>query len=150
LNRLSDDLTNTLTGTDIAIVLLGAGGKVRRFTPEAGGLLNLNPADVGRPIREIRANVEIEDSKRRSAGSWTAASPSKERSATGKAGGISSRSARNRTLANQIDGTILVFQDIDPIKRSLEEASLARDYAEALLETVRGSLVVLDEDFRVR
>src|SRR5207245_5430706 len=55
-----------------------------------------------------------------------------------------------RTLDNKIDGAVIVFQDIDLIKNSLEQARHARDYAQALVETVRDSLVVLDEGFRVR
>ena len=55
-----------------------------------------------------------------------------------------------RTMDNRIDGAVVAFFDIDPIKRSLELVNRARDYAEALVETVRESLIVLDENLRVR
>lgn len=37
--------------------------------------------------------------------------------------------SRYRTLDDQIDGAILLLIDIDVIKRSLEQARAARDYA---------------------
>src|SRR5262249_61507419 len=55
-----------------------------------------------------------------------------------------------RTADNRIDGAVLAFFDIDPLKRSLEQVNRSRDYAEALVETVRESLIVLDGQLRVR
>ena len=39
--------------------------------------------------------------------------------------------------------------DIDDLKRSLEEAQAARDYAQGIIATVREPLVVLNGDLRV-
>jgi len=55
-----------------------------------------------------------------------------------------------RTAENRIDGAVIAFLDIDPVKLGLEQVNRARDYAEALVETVSESLVVLDESLRVR
>src|SRR5262249_47609162 len=54
-----------------------------------------------------------------------------------------------RTTDNRIDGAVVAFLDIDPVKKSLEQASQARYYAEMLVETIRESLIVLDEKLRV-
>ena len=43
----------------------------------------------------------------------------------------------------------MALLDIDAVKRSLEEAREARDFAEAIVETVREPLLVLDAEFRV-
>jgi signal transduction histidine kinase len=51
------------------------------------------------------------------------------------------------TLDDRIDGAVLVLIDIDDIKRSLEQA---RDYAEAIVETVGQPLLVLDAALTVR
>ena len=47
LNRLNNDLANLLTGTQLAILMLGTDGRLRRFTAEAEKLFNLIPTDVG-------------------------------------------------------------------------------------------------------
>ncbi len=54
-----------------------------------------------------------------------------------------------RTIDNRIDGVVIVFFDIDALKRTLQAAEEARDYAEGLIETVREPLIVLDSDLRV-
>jgi PAS domain S-box-containing protein len=45
---------------------------------------------------------------------------------------------------------VITLQDIDPLKRGLQAAEEARDYAEGMIETVREPLVVLDSDLRVQ
>ena len=54
-----------------------------------------------------------------------------------------------RTLDQRIDGVVLALVDIDALKRSLEEVEEARDYAQAIIETLREPLLVLDGDLRV-
>lgn len=61
LTQLTTDLGNVLTGVDIPIVILSPEKTIRRFTPAAEGLLNLIPSDVGRPITNIKANVDLPD-----------------------------------------------------------------------------------------
>ena len=55
-----------------------------------------------------------------------------------------------RTEDNRIDGAVLILVDITDLKHSGEEVRRARDYAEAIVDTVREPLVVLDESFAVR
>src|SRR6266478_9116367 len=55
-----------------------------------------------------------------------------------------------RTADNRIDGAVLILVDITDLKHSGEEVRRARDYAEAIVDTVREPLVVLDESFAVR
>jgi PAS domain S-box-containing protein len=55
-----------------------------------------------------------------------------------------------RTAENRIDGAVMAFLDIDTVKRSLQELREARSFAEAIVETVRHPLLVLDANLRVR
>ena len=61
LSRANDDLLNLLHSVQIPIVMLGNEGQIRRFTPAAERLLNLIPSDVGRPIQNIRPNLDVPD-----------------------------------------------------------------------------------------
>src|SRR2546427_5651982 len=61
LSQLNNDLNNLFSGATIPIVMLGSDGRIRRFTPMAAKALNLIPADLGRPIGDIRANVDLSD-----------------------------------------------------------------------------------------
>src|SRR5690349_20562313 len=61
LAQSNDDLTNLLSSVQMAIVMLGRDLRIRRFTPAAEKLLNLIPADVGRPIADIKLNFGVDD-----------------------------------------------------------------------------------------
>jgi multiple sugar transport system ATP-binding protein len=52
-----------------------------------------------------------------------------------------------KTWDNKIEGAVLSFQDIDALKRNLEQAQL---YADAISETARHPILVLDSNLRVR
>jgi len=59
LNRTNADLNNLHTSINMAIVLLTRGLAIRRFTPLAGKLFNLLPGDVGRPLSNVRHNLDL-------------------------------------------------------------------------------------------
>jgi two-component system, chemotaxis family, CheB/CheR fusion protein len=61
LAQLNDDLTNLLGSVNIPILMLSGDWRIRRFTPQAEKLLNLLPGDVGRPIVNLRPNIDVPD-----------------------------------------------------------------------------------------
>ena len=124
--------------------------RVRRFNPSAENLLRLAPVDVGRPIGHLRGNIEtprLEDQVRRVIDSL---SPSTEEAQDNEGRWYSIGVRPYRTVDDRIAGAVITFQDIDALKRGLEASEEARQYAEALIETVREPMVVLDADLRVQ
>src|SRR5207302_2073865 len=61
LARVNNDLVNVLSGVSIPIVMVGRDLRVRRFTPLAEKLFNLIPADMGRPLSDIKPNLKVDD-----------------------------------------------------------------------------------------
>src|SRR5581483_8132407 len=53
LEAITNDLDNLLSSTNIAVVFLDTQLKVRRFTPAISDLLELLPADIGRPLAHL-------------------------------------------------------------------------------------------------
>jgi len=53
------------------------------------------------------------------------------------------------TLDNKVDGAVLVLVDITDLKQKEQTIVAAREYAEAIIETVREPLLVLDDQLRV-
>jgi two-component system, chemotaxis family, CheB/CheR fusion protein len=51
-----------------------------------------------------------------------------------------------KTWDNKIDGAVVSFQDVDSLKRSLDQT---RQYADALIENAREPMLILDEVLRV-
>src|ERR1019366_8333040 len=149
LVQLADDLSNLLVGVNIPIAILDAGLRIRRFTPMAEKTLNLIPADVGRPFGHIATNLVVTN--------WDQLFSevldqlhTVEREVQDRQGHwYALRMRPYKTADNRIDGVLIALLDIDPAKRSLEQAREARDYAEAIVETIREPLLVLDGEMRV-
>jgi two-component system CheB/CheR fusion protein len=59
ISIINNDLTNLLSSIDLAVVMLGSDGTIRRFTPTAQKTLGLIAADVGRPFLNINPAVQI-------------------------------------------------------------------------------------------
>lgn len=53
LDRANSDLTNLIGSSDVATVFLDSGLRIQRFTPSVAKVLNLRPADLGRPIDDL-------------------------------------------------------------------------------------------------
>ncbi len=57
LTDATDDISNLLESTGVATMFVDLDLRIRRFTPEAGAVLNVIPADVGRPIHHLASNL---------------------------------------------------------------------------------------------
>ncbi|MGI8432093.1 MAG: CheR family methyltransferase [Chthoniobacterales bacterium] len=149
LSRLNADLNNLQVSLHTAILLLGRDLTIRRFTQPAEKIFNLLPTDVGRSFGGIRHNLDLpglelllaevvdtvnlrEQEVRDKDGHWYAL-----------------RARPYLTFDNKVDGVVLVLSDIDVLKRSEQEITLARDYAEATLRTTPVPFLVLRADLRV-
>ncbi|HEX3720756.1 MAG TPA: chemotaxis protein CheB [Verrucomicrobiae bacterium] len=149
LSRVNSDLANLHNSINTAIILLGRNLIIRHFTAPAKKIFNLVAADVGRPLGDIRHGLDFPDVEGLVAETIDTVSV-REREVRSKEGlWFLLRVTPYMTLDNKIDGAVLVLWDIDPLKRSEQEAKEARDYAEATIRTARDSLVVLRRDLRV-
>src|SRR5271154_4921486 len=81
---------------------------------------------------------------------WTVSSPTSARSKIHEGRCYLMRVRPYRTGDDRIDGAVLQLLDVSEIKRSLERVRHARDYAEAIVNTIREPLAVLDSQLRIR
>jgi two-component system CheB/CheR fusion protein len=149
LGRLNSDLTNLLGSVHIPILMLDGQLHIRRFTPAAEKLLNLIQTDVGRPIGDLKLNNDYPDLAQLIVEVIDTVSV-KEREVRDSAGRWHLLRVRPyKMLDNKIDGAVVALLDIDALKQTEREIKAQRDYAEAILRTVRDPLVVLSPDLRV-
>ena len=149
LDEISSDLFNLFRCINIPVIMLGYDLRIRRFNPPAEKVFKLISTDIGRPITDIntglnnacleQAILEVTDTL-----------VSKELEGQDRHGNWYSVQIRPfRTVENKIDGVIITYIDIGPAKKlALTEEAL--EYAEAIVETVREPLLVLDADLRVK
>lgn len=64
LSKANSDMTNLLASIDVAAVFLSSDLRIVRFTPAIGRLLNVVPADVGRPLQDLAPRFEDGDLQR--------------------------------------------------------------------------------------
>jgi PAS domain S-box-containing protein len=149
LGQLTNDLGNLLVGVDIPIVILDSDRRIRRFTPPAEKIFSLIATDVGRPFTDIASRLDVTNwdeliaeviGKKRVV----------ERETRNRQGHWYNLRMRPYTAVEQkTDGVLMALLDIDSVKRSLDEAREARAFAEAIVETVREPLLVLNAEFHV-
>ena len=150
LGIISDDLHNLFRSLTIPVVMLNNNILIRRFNSTAEKIFKLINTDVGRPLTDINTNfnninlekliLEVIDTL-----------SNKEVEVQDRNGCWYSLQIRPyRTTENKIDWVVITFFDIDIIKKNLESSQEAREYAEAIVDTVRESLLVLDADLHVK
>src|SRR6202050_2530068 len=61
LAKANSDLTNLIESVEVVFVMLDNNLRIRRFTSAAQKVLNLIPTDVGRPIGDIKPNIQVAD-----------------------------------------------------------------------------------------
>ena len=118
LGQVNSDLNNFITSTNIPSVRLDRDLKIRSFTPRAQEVLNLIPADLGRPIGGIKLKIDIPDLEMQtlnvihSLNAWTQEVKDRE----GR--WYSLQIKPYRTIEDRIEGAVLVLIDIDAQKRA--------------------------------
>ena len=142
LGLLNNDLFNFLSSIHMAIVFVGKNLCVRRFTPMAEKILNLIPADLGRPIGDLKLSLSLPDLEPLLVEVIDTASTREYEVQDRQGRWYSLRIRPYKTLENEIDGAVILLVDIDTLRR-------AREYAESIVATVREPLLVLDAELCV-
>ncbi|HEY9887286.1 MAG TPA: CheR family methyltransferase [Candidatus Obscuribacterales bacterium] len=147
--RISDDFQNLLGSIHIPILMLEADLRIRRFTPTAAILFNLIATDIGRPLGDINHRLSVTDLEARILTVINTLAQTSQEVQDQDGHWYDLRIRPYRTLDHRIDGAVVVLVDIDGLKRSAEQLRQARDFADAIVQTVREALVVLTADLRV-
>ena len=149
LSLAANDMKNLLDATEIATIFLDNDMVIKRFTPPVNRIISLLPADVGRPITHFASTlrhetlaqdvrqvldrlVSVETNIQTTDGEWYVM-----------------RILPYRTLDNYISGAVITFTDITALKTLEAQLQESSRLAEAVVETVRELLLVLDHQLRV-
>lgn len=143
LNRLNDDLDNLFASVDTPIVMVGQDLRIRRFTPAAQAQFKLTPNDVGHPLGDIGLDLGAAGLETLLTAVIDTVETSTRDIQDREGRWYSLRLRPYKTQDNTIDGAVLMLVDVDLLKR-------AQAHAEAIVETVREPLLVLDGELRVK
>jgi two-component system CheB/CheR fusion protein len=146
LTTANNDLLNLLGNVNIPVVIVGSDARIRRFTPAAEKLLNLLPNDVGRRLGQVRTNMELDNLEQVARQTIETASHQEAEVRDTTGAWYLMRARPYKTSENKIEGAVISFQDIDALKRLLEQT---RAYADTVIESAREAILILDAKFRV-
>ena len=149
LKILTDDLLNLLASLQTPILMLDASLRIRRFTQVSEKLLNLISTDIGRPVSDLQPRINLPRLEEIISEVVATLVPDEREVQDREGRWYSLRVRPYRTSENRIEGAVLQLIDIDQSKKILEQVGHARDYAAAIVETVREPLIVLDAELRI-
>jgi len=123
LAKVNGDLTNLIESVEVVYVVLDSELRIRRFTPAAQKVLNLIPSDVGRPIGDIKPNLELDDLPKLIQDVIVKMNQREQvvRDVSGRWYSLKIRPYK--TQDSRIDGAILALTDIDSLRRIQDSAS---------------------------
>jgi two-component system, chemotaxis family, CheB/CheR fusion protein len=127
---INSDLLNLLSTVDVPILILDMEQRIRRFTPKARSILNVLPSDVGRPLDDIKVNVDVPNLHEQIS-EVIETNLMREAEVQDRDGHwYRMRILPYKTSDNKIDGATLSMVDIDALKHHVEQAESEKTEAE--------------------
>jgi len=149
LSQLNNDMKNLLDNTEIGTIFLDNQLNILRFTPQVTRLFNVIASDIGRSITHIVSNFEypsIEATIKEVIESLAG----KELEIKTKNGDwYNLRIMPYRTMDNFINGAVLTFTKITPIKSMNARITGLLQYGQLTANLHSDATVVLDADRKV-
>ena len=138
-------MANLLNCTDIAIVFLDTRLQIRRFTLPATRVMNLVDTDIGRAINEIRLKFADNDLVSDAEAVVRTLAPREKQVQTEDGHWQVRRITPFRTVENRIEGVLLSFVDVTPLK----EAAVRANLLATILFNSSDAVIVFDLNGRI-
>jgi two-component system CheB/CheR fusion protein len=148
LTRTEQDMKILLDNTKIGIIFLDNDLRINRFTSEALKIFKLIPSDVGRPIHDIRANMEYDALENDARQVLETLRVKETEVLTNEGRTYFMRILPYRTGEGRIEGVVVTFNDTSQV-REMREFKAAWGFAKNIAETIREPLLALDRDLKV-
>ena len=150
--HITNDLSNLLSSTSIAVVFLDTQLLVRRFTPAVQDLLELIPTDIGRSISDLAPKFSTAEGHESAHGMLRNTARAVLDNLTPVEMEVRSNSGRwylqrtlpYRTADNHIEGVVLTFVDISGRKNAEQSIAQMQARLRAVLEQMPAAIVVAD------
>jgi len=149
LAGMQNDMKNLLDNINVGTIFLDEQMHIKRFTREAARVYRLVASDVGRPLADIKSNIEGEDLLADAQAVLDSLVPCEHEVRTVGGAWYLSRIQPYRTLDNVIEGVVLTFADISQRVAAEAAEKSARKLADGIVDTVREPLIVLDGKLKI-
>jgi two-component system CheB/CheR fusion protein len=144
LEATTNDLDNLLSSTDIAVVFLDPQMRVRRFTAAVQDLLELLPADIGRPVAHLAQKFTDGDLIADATSVLAKLVPLESEVLSHSARWYLKRTQPYRTQDNHIGGVVITFVDITIRKRSEQAITANQARLQAVVEQMPAAVLLAE------
>jgi two-component system CheB/CheR fusion protein len=144
LEALTNDLDNLLSSTSIAVVFLDTQLRVRRFTPAISDLLELLPADIGRPLAHLAQKFSDGDLIADAGAVLARLTPLEAEALSHSGRWYLRRTLPYRTDDNRIAGVVVTFVDITARKRAEQVIEVAQARLQAVIEQMPTAVLLIE------
>jgi two-component system CheB/CheR fusion protein len=144
LEGLTNDLDNLLSSTSIAVVFLDSQLRVRRFTPAINDLLELLPADIGRPLAHLAQKFSYGDLIADAATVLERLTPLESEALSKSGRWYLRRTLPYRTEDHRIAGVVITFVDISARKHAEQAIRASQERLQAVIEQMPTAVLVVE------
>jgi two-component system CheB/CheR fusion protein len=153
---MEDRMQSYLDGLDTPTIFVDSQMRIKRFTAQAERIVNLMPSDVGRALSDITTNTRDGALVEEVRGVLRDLKYREREVQTTDGRRFLRRILPLRRGPNTFEGVVINYVDIEELKKRTEEASQARalatrarEFAKAIMKTVKDSLVLLNGSLEV-
>src|SRR6266567_1699490 len=127
ISLANNDILNLLSSMNLSVIILDCDSRIRRLTPIAQKLLNLIPADIGRPLTDIRLGLDVLNLDQMITEVMETIRP-KQLEIQDREGRWYSLQVRPYiTAESKIDGAVVVLLDIHDLRQRTAELGRSND-----------------------
>ena len=144
LEALTNDLDNLLSSTNIAVVFLDTQLRVRRFTPAISDLLELLPADIGRPLAHLAQKFSDGDLIADATAVLARLAPLEAEALSHSGRWYLRRTLPYRTDDNRIGGIVVTFVEITARKHAQQAVEAAQARLQAVIEQMPAAVLMVE------
>ncbi len=150
LAHSNSDLHNLMNATAIATVFLDRDLRVARYTPTATALFNLIPTDVGRPLSDLKDQLDYPGLDQDAALVLDKLTPIEREVGKPGRGWFLARLLPYRSVDDHIGGVVLTFVDITERKRNEQALRESKETLQLVIENAREyAIFTTDLDMQV-
>ncbi|HUR45349.1 MAG TPA: chemotaxis protein CheB [Candidatus Saccharimonadales bacterium] len=137
LGNANSDLHNLMASTPIATIFLDRALCIMRYTPGSLSLFRIIPGDVGRPLADLRHQLEYPELSADAVSVLETLVPVEREIRDRDNNWFLARVLPYRTLDDHIAGVVLAFVDVTESKRSREALKAGEERMRLILESAR-------------
>ena len=149
--RISEDLQNFITATQIASVFVDRELRLMRYTPFARDVFNVIPSDIGRPLLDITHRLEDFDLERAIQDMFETLQIAEYEARSTDGRSYMVRVLPYRTNDDRIRGGVLTFIDISGRKQAETSERRTEAWSKLVVDNVTGyAITIIDPDGMIR